>query len=269
MADYVSSHTGAQIDAAVDNATKVTANPTLAGTEASLTGLEVGSTKYKVTDPSGTYLPLAGGTMTGNINIDNNNIVHGQYNIISAGGGEIAIGNSTDTPTIWTPSNKDIKHKKGNYSYEMLDAANTSANPTLDGTEANLTSLKLNGTKYAIPSGGGHLYQHTVTLVRDGTVSNITTLFAIISVYNTSSTALTASDIESMIKAADTSGKFAISEGYVKPVNETTYYPVVYCNKFDNQFAAVYYLSSTDGMLFKSLKFEELLVQSDTVTQIF
>ncbi len=51
---YKSKYTGAEIDAAVakaGDATKVTANPTLAGTEAALTGLEVGETKYKVEQP--------------------------------------------------------------------------------------------------------------------------------------------------------------------------------------------------------------------------
>ena len=51
---YKSKYTGAEIDAAVakaGDATKVTANPTLAGTESALTGLEVGTTKYKVNQP--------------------------------------------------------------------------------------------------------------------------------------------------------------------------------------------------------------------------
>lgn len=51
---YKSRYTGAEIDAAVakaGDATKVTANPSLAGTEAALTGLEVGTTKYKVNQP--------------------------------------------------------------------------------------------------------------------------------------------------------------------------------------------------------------------------
>ena len=50
---YTSKYTGAEIDAAVakaGDATKVTANPTLAGTEAALAGLQVGETKYKVDD---------------------------------------------------------------------------------------------------------------------------------------------------------------------------------------------------------------------------
>ena len=48
---YQSVYTGAEIDAAVakaGDATKVTANPTLAGTESALEGLQVGDTKYKV-----------------------------------------------------------------------------------------------------------------------------------------------------------------------------------------------------------------------------
>lgn len=54
---YKSKYTGAEIDAAVakaGDATKVTANPTLAGTEAALTGLQVGDTKYK----AGGVLPV-------------------------------------------------------------------------------------------------------------------------------------------------------------------------------------------------------------------
>lgn len=50
---YTSKYTGAEIDAAVakaGDATKVTANPTLAGTESALEGLQVGNTKYKVTE---------------------------------------------------------------------------------------------------------------------------------------------------------------------------------------------------------------------------
>lgn len=48
---YISKYTGAEIDAAVakaEDATKVEANPELAGTEAALEGLQVGETKYKV-----------------------------------------------------------------------------------------------------------------------------------------------------------------------------------------------------------------------------
>ena len=69
---YTSKYTGAEIDAAVakaGDATKVTANPTLAGTESALTGIEVGETKYKLEQPinvvanptlAGTEAALAG-----------------------------------------------------------------------------------------------------------------------------------------------------------------------------------------------------------------
>lgn len=53
---YISKYTGAEIDAAVakaGDATQVVANPTLAGTEAALEGLQVGDTKYKVDSGSG------------------------------------------------------------------------------------------------------------------------------------------------------------------------------------------------------------------------
>ena len=51
--EYNSSYTGAEIDAAIGKARSIEANPTLAGTESSLTGLQIGSTKYKVDGGSG------------------------------------------------------------------------------------------------------------------------------------------------------------------------------------------------------------------------
>lgn len=39
------------------------------------------------------------------------------------------------------------------------------ANPTLAGTETNLTGLEVDGTKYAVPQGGGTtLYRHSITI---------------------------------------------------------------------------------------------------------
>lgn len=76
---YKSKYTGAEIDAAVakaGDATKVTANPTLAGTEAALTGLEVGTTKYKVNQP---------------INIEADPVLTGNEGIL----GSIRIGSSS------------------------------------------------------------------------------------------------------------------------------------------------------------------------------
>ena len=88
--------------------TTVVANPTLAGTEDDLTGLQVGDTKYKV--PSGTTQ-------------------------------EQANWNESDTN-----SPAYIKNKPS-----IPDAV--VANPTLAGTEADLTGLQVGSTKYAIPTG--------------------------------------------------------------------------------------------------------------------
>ena len=62
-----------------------------------------------------------------------------------------------------TQGGNGIYHSEGSNHYKILDESNTSANPTLSGGETNLTSLKLNSTTYAIPSGGGHLYQHNIS----------------------------------------------------------------------------------------------------------
>lgn len=62
-----SKYTGAEIDAAVakaGDATKVTANPTLAGTEVALTGLQVGETKYKVEAGGGSGGIVPAGILT-------------------------------------------------------------------------------------------------------------------------------------------------------------------------------------------------------------
>lgn len=46
-------------------------------------------------------------------------------------------------------------------SLHLLLEQEVIANPTLDGTEDNLTGLQVDGTKYKVESGGGgHLYRH-------------------------------------------------------------------------------------------------------------
>lgn len=149
---------------AVPQGTQVVANPTLAGTENSLNGLQVGDTKYKVdsgisqTDADARYLQLSGGNLTGSINIPDGYGLEGGgslYLSTNHNAQAIALGTyQTGTLLISTTSAADIMHTKGfGNSYVVLDAANTSANPTLSGGEATLSSLKLNGTNYAVESG--------------------------------------------------------------------------------------------------------------------
>lgn len=217
----------------IEGGTEVIANPTMAGTEAALNGLQVGDTKYKVdsgisqADADARYLKLAGGTMTGNIIFGSNNVNlrnSMNFNLIRDDGTYVSIGNNVRTielasenaniihtkngtsydmldtsnglaltggtmtgdikmsnntsikiangdnmlyygsggthvgtgqtwVSIETGSQYNVVHQKGSTSYEMLDVSNTSANPTLVGGETILTSLKLNGTNYAIAGG--------------------------------------------------------------------------------------------------------------------
>ena len=65
-----SKYTGAEIDAAVakaGDATKVVANPTLAGTEAPLVGLQVGETKYAIPAGGGDDIFIVKVTETGGV----------------------------------------------------------------------------------------------------------------------------------------------------------------------------------------------------------
>lgn len=128
--------------------TTVVANPTLAGTETALSGLQVDNTKYAMP-----YLPLSGGTMTGNITMENGkSIKSGDATVFSASynGQALSVGaTTTSTFYLGTAANAQIQHLRGGTNpVNMLDAGNTAANPTLAGTEAALESLKINGTSY-------------------------------------------------------------------------------------------------------------------------
>ena len=77
-------------------------------------------------------------------------------NRTSSGNGSISIGSGSNI-TFYSP-NGGMKRKPSSESqdeFDILDSDNTSANPTLEGTEPDLNSLLLNGTKYKVPSGGG------------------------------------------------------------------------------------------------------------------
>jgi len=71
-------------------------------------------------------------------------------------------GRSDFTTTISCGSSGMVTVKRGAIDIStVLDSKNTSANPTLSGGETTLSSLKLNGTNYAVGGGSGK-YLHSV-----------------------------------------------------------------------------------------------------------
>lgn len=128
----------------------------------SITGTLADQTDLK--NALGQYLPLTGGTMTGALKIsDSSNAYIKSTNDrdvlrASANGGSanVYLGNNQpgSRAEIQTGT-RDVTHLRGSMQYDMLDSYNTAANVPLAGTEADLTSLKLNGMTYKVPSGGG------------------------------------------------------------------------------------------------------------------
>lgn len=106
------------------------------------------------------YLPLAGGTLTGDLVLSNNNFIKG---ILSTGSPIQILGlNSSDTILVGNGSynlllytgDSDISHWKGGTSYKIWDASNVSKPLNyVNGTAGSVTSvytrnLNLNGTSY-------------------------------------------------------------------------------------------------------------------------
>lgn len=92
---------------------------------------------------------------------------------------------------------KDAMTACKNYTDKKIDdlkLVSVSANPTLAGTEADLTGLEIDGVKYAVPQGGSsgggsevHLYKHSIKFEDD----------TFIELYTLSSTPITISDLKS------------------------------------------------------------------------
>lgn len=106
------------------------------------------------------YLPLAGGTLTGDLVLSNNNYIKG---ILSTGSpiqilglnssNTISVGNGSYNLLLYTGVS-DISHWKGGTSYKIWDASNVSRPlDYVNGTAGSATSvyarnLNLNGTNY-------------------------------------------------------------------------------------------------------------------------
>ncbi len=112
------------------------------------------------------YLPLAGGTLTGDLVLSNNNYIKG---IVSTGtpiqilglnsSNTISVGNGSYNLLLYTGAS-DISHWKGGTSYKIWDASNVSRPlDYVDGSADSVTSvytriLDLNGTRYSFIGTG-------------------------------------------------------------------------------------------------------------------
>ena len=163
--------------------TVVVANPTLAGTEADLVGLQVGATKYKV--PQGMQLlelSAASGTLTNEqyALADGNNCVikyegHYYYKYDKAGttlsytsihpmgnyGTENFVNGTQYTVDINTSTKIYNALSKGVIISKVI------ANPTLAGTESALTGLQVGDTKYKVGAESPIAYEGTSLLPTD------------------------------------------------------------------------------------------------------
>lgn len=161
-------------------------------------------------------LSLSGGTMTGDINMTGHRIMSRGNSVFQAGDSSNAliIGNDSldRNLIIRTGTGFNITHQTGGGAYTVLDTDNTQANPTLAGTEADLTGLKINGTSYKVPSGGGgSIYQHNVYIVNNAFTSRVA--FSIVN--STSTPYTTIAEIAAAVKAVglDSDLKTIIANG--------------------------------------------------------
>lgn len=163
----------------------VKANPTLKGTEEELTALQVGVTKYKIpiggsdnalikpegnpTEDSLVKVASTGSTSWQPVNdfLARPTSAANSDRVCIVPDGQTKFGYKNAYKTVYNVENvfvirdvrgtvpqPDPQREQDGVNLRYLQA-NYNGNPTLDGTEAELTGITLNGTKYKVPSGGG------------------------------------------------------------------------------------------------------------------
>lgn len=112
----------------------------------------------KINEATAGFLPLSGGTMTGAIKANVQTVITDNANHPIIRNYETGwwIGD-TSKKTIFFTNNSDLEHDKNGTTTKILDTGNTSANPTLAGTEGEATSLKLNSVNYALGKSVSYL----------------------------------------------------------------------------------------------------------------
>ena len=148
---YVADQTSLQTDTITKSIVTITINTSNVIISAISTGVFT-DTVTLTTSFDSRYLQLSGGTLIGSIKLADNAVKiidASNHNIIQGNNSTVNIGDTSSDVVLYT-GNFDARHIKNNASYNILDADNTQANPTLSGGETSLTALKLNGTSYKI-----------------------------------------------------------------------------------------------------------------------
>ena len=151
--------TGLDIDGTkykVEQPIDVVANPELAGTETSLSSIKIGEDKYKIVNEFAGDIIANYGTIA-SANIPEKN---GLYRILvnDVVSGIISIYHVSPTKIIYSGIYNDRVFANGeglstsNQISLTNQLKNVVANPTLAGTEADLTGLEIAGTKYKMPT---------------------------------------------------------------------------------------------------------------------
>lgn len=122
--------------------TDVVANPTLSGGETSLTSIQIGEDKYKVAAD----ITVDSALSDSSINPVQNKVVTGALN-----GKQATLVGSGTGQNIKTINNNSLV---GSGNITISEGTNVVANPTLEGSEDNLTGLQVGSTKYKVAAGG-------------------------------------------------------------------------------------------------------------------
>lgn len=217
------------------------------------------------------YLQLSGGTMTGTIRIPKGS----GYQVTPAGiaseNGNLIFLSANDASDVYVGGDlkqTNIMYLRGNHimrrynwqNFEILDEKNTSANPTLSGGETTLTSLKLNGTNYAV-GGGGSLYMHFIVMTTTDNNNNV-----FVSVISASNTAYNQETLASYLNTLGANGwlKFYPATGNAKLNNSFLPVSGIFYNS-DNLSMGVFDASLSSG--FRTIT-PSLWTIVDTVTAL-
>lgn len=166
------------------------------------------------------------------------------------------------------------KGDPGEDGKDGADGTQVIANPTLAGTEDSLTSIEIDGTKYAISGGGGgeqHLYMHHLRIAENASAVNSITTYIV--VFNTSNTTINSfTSLRTLLytdlQAINISSALECSGVYYNSSNNTSYNIFgIYCDSSTASNLTFEYVNPSERGT-KTIQVA-INVVSDIVRQVF